>query len=108
MRQDFQALIKQEWHEIGVETELKTVDPSVFFGGDAGAADTMQKFHADIEMYANNFEGNNPEPYLAQQTCDLIEKLQTLGSLSREAALLVRANATSPPTGRSMRCTSPR
>ena len=70
VRQDFQALIKQEWHEIGVETELKTVDPSVFFGGDAGAADTMQKFHADVEMYANNFEGNNPEPYLAQQTCD--------------------------------------
>ena len=29
-------------------------------------------------------------------------------SLRREAALLVRANATSPPTGRSSRCTSPR
>ncbi|WJS83585.1 peptide ABC transporter substrate-binding protein [Paracoccus sp. TOH] len=72
VRQDFQALIKQWWSEIGVETELKTVDPSVFFGGDAGSPDTFQKFYADIEMYANNFEGNNPEPYLARQTCDKI------------------------------------
>ncbi|MBC7142375.1 MAG: peptide ABC transporter substrate-binding protein, partial [Rhodobacteraceae bacterium] len=34
VRQDFQALIKQWWSEIGVETELKNVDASVFFGGD--------------------------------------------------------------------------
>ncbi|WP_323715995.1 peptide ABC transporter substrate-binding protein [Paracoccus aminovorans] len=72
VRQDFQALIKQWWSDIGVETELKVVDPSVFFGGDAGSPDTFQKFHADVEMYANNFEGNNPEPYLARQTCDKI------------------------------------
>lgn len=70
VRQDFQALIKQWWSEIGVETELKTVDPSVFFGSDAGSPDTFQKLYADVEMYANNFEGNNPEPYLARQTCD--------------------------------------
>ncbi|CAM3205753.1 peptide/nickel transport system substrate-binding protein [Paracoccus aminovorans] len=72
VRQDFQALIKQWWSDIGVETELKVVEPSVFFGGDAGSPDTFQKFHADVEMYANNFEGNNPEPYLARQTCDKI------------------------------------
>ncbi|RJE86516.1 peptide ABC transporter substrate-binding protein [Paracoccus onubensis] len=70
VRQDFQSLIKQWWSEIGVETELKTIDASVFFGSDAGSPDTLQKFYADIEMYANNFEGNNPEPYLAKFTCD--------------------------------------
>ncbi|WP_134678928.1 peptide ABC transporter substrate-binding protein [Paracoccus ravus] len=70
VRQDFQALIKQWWQEIGVETELKTVDASVFFGGDAGSPDTFQKFYADVEMYANNFEGGNPAPYLAKFTCD--------------------------------------
>lgn len=69
VRQDFQALIKQWWSEIGVETELKTVDGSVFFGSDAGSPDTIQKFYADIEMYANNFEGNNPTPYLAEYLC---------------------------------------
>ncbi|MCF3972522.1 peptide ABC transporter substrate-binding protein [Paracoccus salsus] len=70
VRQDFQALIKQWWSEIGIETELKTIDASVFFGSDAGSPDTLQKFYADVEMYANNFEGNNPEPYLAKMTCD--------------------------------------
>jgi peptide/nickel transport system substrate-binding protein len=70
VRQDYQALIKQWWSEIGIETELKTVDASVFFGSDAGSPDTLQKFYADVEMYANNFEGNNPEPYLAKNTCN--------------------------------------
>ena len=69
VRQDFQALIKQWWQEIGVETELKTIDAGVYFGSDAGSPDTLQRFYADIEMYANFFEGNNPEPYLAKNTC---------------------------------------
>ncbi|MDE0537623.1 MAG: peptide ABC transporter substrate-binding protein [Rhodospirillales bacterium] len=69
VRQDFQALIKQWWSEIGVETELRNIDASVFFGGDPGSPDTYQKFFADIEMYANNFEGADPEPYLASWRC---------------------------------------
>ena len=44
VRQDFQALIKQWWQEIGVETELRNINASVFFGGDAGSPDTYQKF----------------------------------------------------------------
>ena len=74
VRQDFQALIKQWWTEIGVETELKNVDASVFFGGDPGSPDTFQKFYADVEMYANNFDGTDPESYLAQHTCDKAPK----------------------------------
>ncbi|ETW12619.1 peptide/opine/nickel uptake ABC transporter substrate-binding protein [Roseivivax marinus] len=69
VRQDFQALIKQWWSEIGVETELRNVDSSVFFGGDPGSPDTFQKFYADVEMYANNFDGTDPQPYLAQYRC---------------------------------------
>ncbi|MCB6177605.1 peptide ABC transporter substrate-binding protein [Rhodobacter sp. Har01] len=72
VRQDFQAVIKSWWEAIGVEVELKTVDASVFFGGDAGSPDTFQKFYADVEMYANNFDGTDPEPYLAQYLCDKI------------------------------------
>jgi len=74
VRQDFQALIKQWWSEIGVETELKNIDASVYFGGDPGSPDTFQKFYADVEMYANNFDGTDPEPYLAQYTCDKAPK----------------------------------
>ena len=69
IRQDFQALIKDWWTEIGVETELKAIDPGVFFGGDAGSPDTFQKFYADVEMYANNFDGTDPENYLASYVC---------------------------------------
>ena len=70
VRQDFQALIKQWWGEIGVETELRNINASVFFGGDPGSPDTFQRFYADVEMYANNFDGTDPESYLAQRTCD--------------------------------------
>jgi peptide/nickel transport system substrate-binding protein len=72
VRQDFQAVIKDWWTELGVEVELKNIDASVFFGGDAGSPDTFQKFYSDVEMYANNFDGTDPEPYLAQYKCDKI------------------------------------
>ncbi len=69
VRQDFQALIKQWWSEIGVETELRNLNASVFFGGDAGSPDTFQKFYADVEMYANNFDGTDPQAYLSMYRC---------------------------------------
>ena len=72
VRQDFQALIKGWWNEIGVEVELKAIDPSVFFGGDAGSPDTFQKFYADVQMYANNFDGTDPEAYMAGYLCNKI------------------------------------
>lgn len=69
VRQDTQALIKDWWRQIGVETELRNVDASVFFGGDPGSPDTFQKFYADIEMYTNNFAGVDPEAYMANWLC---------------------------------------
>ena len=69
VRQDFQALIKEWWSEIGVETELRNLNASVFFGGDPGSPDTFQKFYADVEMYANTFTGTDPQAYLAAYRC---------------------------------------
>ena len=69
VRQDAQALIKQWWSEIGIETELRNIDASVFFGGDPASPDTFQKFYADIEMYTNNFSGADPEAYMASWLC---------------------------------------
>lgn len=77
VRQDFQALIKQWWSEIGVEAELKNVSASVFFGGDPGSPDTFQKFYADVEMYANNFDGTDPESYLSAYKCDKAPRPET-------------------------------
>jgi len=69
VRQDFQALIKDWWSQIGIETELRNLDASVFFGGDPGSPDTFQKFYADVEMYANTFSGTDPQQYLAAYRC---------------------------------------
>ncbi len=77
VRQNFQALVKQWWTELGVKVELRNVSASVFFGGDAGSPDTFQKFYADVEMYANNFDGTDPEGYLAEHVCDKIPRPET-------------------------------
>lgn len=69
VRQATQAIVKQWWAEIGVETELRNIDAAVFFGGDQSSPDTFQKFFADIEMYTNNFDGTDPESYMANWTC---------------------------------------
>ncbi|MBN8291664.1 peptide ABC transporter substrate-binding protein [Rhodobacter sp. NTK016B] len=71
VRQDFQALVQQWWREIGVEANLRNINSSVFFGGDPGSPDTFQKFYADVEMYANNFNGTDPEQYLGAYRCGL-------------------------------------
>jgi peptide/nickel transport system substrate-binding protein len=72
VRQATQAFIKQMWAEIGVETELKNISASVFFGGDQSSPDTFQKFFSDVEMYTNNFPGTDPEAYMGSWTCDEI------------------------------------
>ena len=77
VRQNFQALIKQWWTELGVKVELRNISASVFFGGDPGSPDTFQKFFADVEMYANNYDGTDPEGYLAEHVCDKIPRPET-------------------------------
>ncbi len=77
VRQDFQALIKEWWEELGLEVELRNIDSSVFFGGDPGSPDTFQRFYADVEMYANNFPGTDPQAYLAAYVCDNIPSPET-------------------------------
>ena len=60
-----------------METELRNNDAFVFFGGDPGSPDTFQKFYTDVEMYANNFDGTDPEAYLAEHTCDKAPRPET-------------------------------
>ena len=69
VRQDTQAFLKEMWKAIGVETELRNISASVFFGGDLASPDTYQKFYTDIEMYTNGFSGTDPETYMSNWTC---------------------------------------
>ena len=44
----------------------------MFFGGDSSSPDTCMKFYADIQMYTRNFEGIDPEAYMANWSCSEI------------------------------------
>ena len=74
VRQGTQAFIKEMWKAIGVETELRNLSASVFFGGDPASPDTYQKFYTDIEMYTNTFSGTDPETYMANWTCKQVSR----------------------------------
>ena len=64
VRQSTQALLKQWWSQIGIETELRNIDSAVYFGGDPASPDTYGKFYADLQMYNNSFDGTDPERYM--------------------------------------------
>ncbi|MEQ8340013.1 peptide ABC transporter substrate-binding protein [Marinovum algicola] len=70
VRQDTQELVKMMWADIGIETELRNINASVYFGGDAGSPDTFQKFYADVQMYSNTFGGTDPQGYFGNGLCD--------------------------------------
>lgn len=71
VRQKTQALIKQWWSELGIETELINIDSGVFFGGDPNSPDTYQKFFTDVEMYTTG-PAIDPQLHLAQWQCEFI------------------------------------
>ncbi|RWE18980.1 MAG: peptide ABC transporter substrate-binding protein [Mesorhizobium sp.] len=72
VRNQFQAIIKQWWNEIGVDVELRSLDASVFFGSDPSNPDTYQKFYFDIEMWTNYADAPDLGEYVARFTCSRI------------------------------------
>lgn len=70
VRQKTQALVKQWWSEIGVETELRDVDAAVFFGGDPNSPDTLGKFYTDVEMFTTGPQAPDPQTHLANWLCN--------------------------------------
>ena len=79
VRQSNQELVKSYWDQIGVETELRNIDASVFFGGDPASPDTYQKFYADIEMYTNGSGSADPQAYMGNWTCDQVVTSENFG-----------------------------
>ena len=69
VRQSTQALIKQWWSEIGIETELRNISASVFFGGDPASPDTFHKFYADVEMYTSGSSSPDMEGMMQDYRC---------------------------------------
>ena len=69
VRQNTQALIKQWWSEIGIDTELRNIDAAVFFGGDPASPDTYQKFYSDVQMFTSGTSGPDAETFMVRWIC---------------------------------------
>ncbi|MDO9526376.1 MAG: peptide ABC transporter substrate-binding protein [Gemmobacter sp.] len=70
VRQDTQAMIKQAWTDLGVDTQLRNIEAGVYFGNDPASPDTYRKFFADVEMYSSGNTGGDPENHMKGWTCD--------------------------------------
>jgi len=60
-RQKTQAIVKQACQKAGIDMELKSVTPSVYFSSDAANPDTARRFYADIQMLTIGV-GAPPDP----------------------------------------------
>jgi peptide/nickel transport system substrate-binding protein len=64
LRQKVQAIFKQTCGKAGIEIETKAVTATVFFSSDVGNPDTLGKFWADLEMFANSARAPDPDRYM--------------------------------------------
>jgi peptide/nickel transport system substrate-binding protein len=64
LRQKEQAIVKDGWQKIGIETEIKSVDAGVFFASDPSNPDTFQRFSVDTQMFTSTFESPFPVSYM--------------------------------------------
>ncbi|MBI1736289.1 MAG: peptide ABC transporter substrate-binding protein [Candidatus Rokubacteria bacterium] len=67
-RQKTQAIIKQAAAKAGIELELKSITPSVFFSSDPGNADTVSRFSADLQLYTVQMGAPDPQGFMEQFT----------------------------------------
>jgi peptide/nickel transport system substrate-binding protein len=64
LRQKEQALVKDGWGKIGIDTELKAVDAGVFFDSKPGNPDNINHFYWDVMMYTSTFDSPYPLSYM--------------------------------------------
>jgi peptide/nickel transport system substrate-binding protein len=64
LRQKEQALVKDGWQKIGIDTELKSIDAGVYFSSDAGNPDTYAHFSVDTMMFTSTFDSPFPLLYM--------------------------------------------
>jgi peptide/nickel transport system substrate-binding protein len=72
LRQGTQAVIKANLAEVGIQVDLRAIDAGVFFGGDPGNPDTLNKFYADLQMYTNGPSSPDPTAYFDGWQCDKV------------------------------------
>ncbi|MES2710975.1 MAG: peptide ABC transporter substrate-binding protein [Pseudomonadota bacterium] len=65
-RQRTQAVMKQAAQRAGINLDLKSVTPSVFFSSDVANPDTYTKFYADMQMYTTTMPQADPQLFMNQ------------------------------------------
>ena len=63
-RQSTQAIVKQAATKVGIEMELKSIVPAVYFSADPGNPDTVAHFSADLQMYSFNSSSPDPQRFM--------------------------------------------
>jgi peptide/nickel transport system substrate-binding protein len=72
LRQGEQAIVKANLAEVGIQVDLKAIDAGVFFSGDPGNPDTLNKMYVDIQMYTNGPTDTDPTAYFEGWTCEKV------------------------------------
>jgi peptide/nickel transport system substrate-binding protein len=67
-RQKNQQIVKQAAAKAGIDMELKSVTPSVYFSSDVANPDTYTHFYTDIQMYTTTMTQPDPELFMNQFT----------------------------------------
>ncbi|MEO0533620.1 MAG: peptide ABC transporter substrate-binding protein [Cyanobacteria bacterium P01_A01_bin.123] len=70
VRQKTQEIIKQSLESIGVEVELRSIDPTIYFSGDPASTETVEHFYADMQMFMTGNTNPDPSAYMKAYTCD--------------------------------------
>ena len=65
-RQKNQAIVKQACQKAGIDVELKSVTPSVYFSSDVANPDTYSKFYSDIQMFTTTMNEPDPTQFMRQ------------------------------------------
>jgi peptide/nickel transport system substrate-binding protein len=69
VRQETQAIVKENLLALGIEVELKSIDSSIFFGPVWQSTNTRRHFYADLEEFAYSNKSPDPGPYMKAWTC---------------------------------------
>jgi peptide/nickel transport system substrate-binding protein len=116
-RQKTQAIVKQACQKAGIDIELKSVTPSVYFSSDVANPDTARKFYSDIQMYTigspsvpdperfmqqfvsweiaskdNKWQGSNPTRWRNEEYDKIFRAAQSELDPVKRAALFIKMN----------------
>lgn len=66
VRAKTQSIIKKAFEQVGIEVELKAINPAIFFSSDPGNPDAFARFHADLQMFTVTPGAPDPQAHMSQ------------------------------------------